>query len=189
TFRSAKVSGVPKKGRKSQSQGASSNKGSITIKKDSVPDSSETFHFRGNLGDFKLHDETGLTFSDLEAGTYDVTEVKTPGWKVDHIVCGDPAAGSFIEDKGSTVTIQLPPNGDTTCTFVSTRVAGSQEGDSTKGDKTRDPFGSKGDKQGPKVKPLPLTGFRPDWFLFSAGMLLVAGGLLIKMERDALATL
>ncbi|MEA2460058.1 MAG: hypothetical protein QOH90_235 [Actinomycetota bacterium] len=186
---SATTHGVAKKGRKSQSQGAGSSNGTITIKKDAVPDSTETFHFGGNLGRFKLHDESGLSFSDLEPGTYDVTELKTEGWKVDHIVCGDPTAGSFIEDQSRTVTIQLPPQGHTTCTFVSTRVPGSDTGDSTKGDKARDPFGSKGDKQGPKVKPLPLTGFRPDWFLFSAGMLLIAGGLLIKMEQDALATL
>ena len=158
--------------------------GSITIKKDAIPDAAGSFHFSGDLGQFDLEDEVALSFSDLEPGVYEVTEARTEGWKVDHIVCGDPLAGASIVDRGRTVTITLPPRGDTTCTFVNKRAASTGgDGDDTKGDKERNPFG----KNGQKVKPLPLTGgLAPDWFLFSAGMFLIAGGILLRMEQTEL---
>jgi hypothetical protein len=181
------VTAKKKKDRQSSNGlGAAAEPGTITIKKDAVPDDDESFHFTGDLGPFDLKDELGLSFSDLRPGVYNVTEAKTSGWKVDHIVCGDPTAGASIVDKGRTVSINLVPGGDTTCTFVNRRSATAGEnGDDVKGDKERDNLG-KGDKRGgPGVKPLPLTGGPvPDWF--SAGMFLISGGLLLRMERREL---
>jgi hypothetical protein len=175
----------PNSKKNSNTLGQAGQAGSITIKKDAVPDATDSFHFSGDLGPFDLEDEVALSFSDLEPGVYQVTEAKTEGWQVDHIVCGDPLAGASIVDRGRTVTITLPPRGDTTCTFVNTRAETSGGGgDDTKGDKERNPF--KGNN-GPKVKPLPLTGsLAPDWFLFSAGMFLIAGGILLRMEQTEL---
>lgn len=170
---------TPRKGQPAGPTGAAAlQPGSITIKKDAVPDASETWHFKGDLGPFDLRDEVGLSFSDLKPGNYEVTEVKKKGWKVDHIVCGDPTVGASIQDRGRTITIALPPGGDTTCTFVGTRAK------DLKGDKTRNPFGSKKDgAKGRGDEDLPFTGFRPDWFLFSAGMLLIAGGVLLRPQE------
>jgi hypothetical protein len=180
---SAKV--TPRKGKGSTGR-TGSNRGTITIKKDAVPDSSDTWHFSGDLGNFSLRDEVGLSFSDLKAGTYAVTEKKKAGWKVDHIVCGDPTAGASIQDQGRTITIALPPGGDTTCTFVGKKSKTSGHGNGPfqpKHDKNRNSLGSKSHKDGkPSVKPLPFTGFQPDWFLFSAGMLLIAGGVLLRPQ-------
>lgn len=184
-----RVTAKEKKDRQNSSGlGAAAEPGTITIKKDAVPDGDGSFHFTGDLGPFDLKDEVGLSFSDLRPGIYDVTEAKAAGWKVDHIVCGDPTAGASIVDQGRTVSINLPPGGDTTCTFVNRKSATDpKDGDDAKGDKERDTLG-KGDKKGgPGVKPLPLTGGPvPDWFLFSAGMFLISGGLLLRMERREL---
>jgi hypothetical protein len=176
---------TPRKGQPAGPTGAAASQpGTITIKKDAVPDASGTWTFKGDLGDFDLRDEVGQTFSDLESGNYEVTEKKKNGWKVDHIVCGDPTAGASIQDQGRTIIIALPPGGDTTCTFVGTRSKKTTEpddSDAPKGDKSRNPFGThKGNTKGDKG--MPFTGFQPDWFLFSAGMLLIAGGVLVKPQ-------
>ena len=82
--------------------------GSITVIKDAVPDDSQIFSFTGDLGSFTLVDNGGTTksqtFTDLDAGTYTVTETIPSGWYLTDITIVDPSSDSS-STLPSTVTL------------------------------------------------------------------------------------
>lgn len=101
--------------------------GSITIIKDAVPDDSTlTFAFTGDLGDFNLVDPTApsYTVENLPAGTYAVTET-TPvvasgkAYKLTGIECTSENVSTSLDT--ATALIQLQPGEDVTCTFTNQR--------------------------------------------------------------------
>ncbi len=103
--------------------------GSITIVKDSVPDSGVDFGFTGDLGSWAL-DEDGAsslpssrTFADLEAGTYEVKETKVEGWELTKIACTDPDDGTDVDVGDGTATVDLDAGEDVVCTFTNSRLA------------------------------------------------------------------
>ena len=91
-------------------------KGSITIKKIAY-DFNGDFDFTSKtLGNFIISIKSSKgggiatkTFSNLDAGTYDVTEKSETGWILENVTCSD---GSDPSD------IQLSPGENVTCTFV-----------------------------------------------------------------------
>lgn len=65
-------------------------KGSLTIVKEATPEDDTPFRFAGDFGPFSLLDPSGAsrTFTELDAGTYAVTELALPaGWQFDGVTC------------------------------------------------------------------------------------------------------
>lgn len=108
---------------------------SITIVKDAQPDSDQEFKFTGSLGDpneeegpnFILVDDgqNDITdrriFTDLESGTYTVTEPNVTGWTLESIDC---VGGNDAKESERNAFIKLEPGENVTCTFVNTRDTG-----------------------------------------------------------------
>lgn len=97
--------------------------GSITIIKDARPNRDVDFGF-GTTGltpaGFRLNDdgqgdENRITFGDLAAGTYGVTEQTKKGWLLAEVRCA--GSGSSTVD-GASVSIELGPGQEMTCTYV-----------------------------------------------------------------------
>lgn len=103
--------------------------GSITIVKDSVPDSGVDFGFTGDLGSWALDEDGGSslpssrTFADLEAGTYEVQETAVDGWELTKIACIDPDDGTDVDVEGATATVDLDAGENVVCTFTNARLA------------------------------------------------------------------
>jgi len=102
-------------------------RGSITIIKDAVPDDPQDFDFTGDLGDFSLDDALPddtdgitdtITFANLVSATYNVTETVPFGWDITTIVCYD---GSPTQVPTGTASIDLAPGETVTCTFTNTK--------------------------------------------------------------------
>ena len=105
--------------------------GSITIRKDAVPDHPENFQFdpSPNLGpfDFFLDDDDDpalpnqVTVSGLPAGqTYSVSEVNVPsGWQLTDVTC--VGGGPNTSTVGATASIGLDPGENVVCTFTNTQ--------------------------------------------------------------------
>jgi hypothetical protein len=104
-------------------------KGSITVVKDAVPDSSQDFGFTAtglSPSGFSLDDDADGTLSDqrqfsgLLPGTYTVSEGADPaGWQLTDITC--TGGGPNTSDAGRTATIGLDPGEDVVCTFTNSR--------------------------------------------------------------------
>jgi hypothetical protein len=104
--------------------------GSITIRKDAVPDAPENFQFdpSPNLAPFDLFldddDDPTLpnevTVSNLPTGqTYTVEEVNVPaGWELTDLTC--TGGGTNTTTEGDTATIGLDPGESVVCTFTNT---------------------------------------------------------------------
>jgi prealbumin domain-containing protein len=90
--------------------------GSITIRKETDPADDRQFSFTGSLGTFALRDGESMTFDDLEAGDYTVTEVEPSGWSVTRIDCGAAGAPTDV----NSVIIQIAADQSITCTFENT---------------------------------------------------------------------
>ena len=61
--------------------------------------------------------QTSVTFNDLDAGSYVVTELASTGWQLDDVTCtGDVDNGSALS--GNTLTVDLDDAEDIVCTFV-----------------------------------------------------------------------
>lgn len=103
--------------------------GSITVVKDSRPDSPVDFDFSGDLGDFSLDDDGNAklpgsrTWEDLDAGNYEVVEAGVSGWKLTKIACVDPDDGTDVDVGDATVTIDLDAGENVVCTFTNARLA------------------------------------------------------------------
>jgi hypothetical protein len=104
-----------------------SQRGSITIVKDALPNHAQNFSFTGDLGSFTLDDDGGqdnpisntITFSDLPANTYLVDESSPSGWDLTGISC---VGGDFTPNLGAgNVSIALDPGENITCTFENTK--------------------------------------------------------------------
>ena len=93
--------------------------GSITIVKETNPAGGTGFDFSGDLGNFTLNDGDNQTFTDLDAGDYDVTEDVPAGWNLDSVIC----TGGDSTPINNGVTIHLNSGEDITCTFNNTFVA------------------------------------------------------------------
>ncbi|GBD14609.1 Serine-aspartate repeat-containing protein F [bacterium HR25] len=82
----------------------------VKVVEGQAPD--DDWGFSGDLGDFTLPGGGGQrTFSDLDAGEYTVSETTKPGYDVS-VECDNGATG------GSSVTVELGPGEDVTCTFT-----------------------------------------------------------------------
>ncbi len=102
--------------------------GTITIVKDASPDSSDSFKFTGNLGEFDLVDDGGdnslykKIFTGVGSDTYTVTEPAVKGWTLDSITC---EGGSDVKTNNRNAVIKLSSDENVTCTFKNTRDTGS----------------------------------------------------------------
>jgi len=105
--------------------GGVTSPGMVTIVKVADPQDPQDFSFTGDLGAFTLDDDgvlanplnNSMTFTSLTAGTYDVTEIVTPGWSLTGIACtGDLDAGSVVTLQ--TVSIDVDADENITCTFT-----------------------------------------------------------------------
>lgn len=101
---------------------------SITIQKDTQPESSRNFRFDGDLGRFRLDDITpqdndqfgsSVTFN-VAAGTYVVEEELPNNWYLGQIACD---AGGVVDLTQNQVSITVAEGDNVTCTFVNQRSA------------------------------------------------------------------
>ena len=100
-----------------------SQTGTIIIVKDTVPDNEQDFEFSGSFDTFFLDDDgddenelsNTQTFSDLQSGSYEVTELAADGFTLNSLICSDPDDGTEIED--ATATIDLDEGETITCTY------------------------------------------------------------------------
>ena len=105
--------------------------GSITIVKNSQPNSPQDFSFSGTLGSFSLDDDADgtlsntATFTNLTSGTYTVTEGTAANWSLTGLTCVDPDGGSSTNVSSRTATIDLDAGENITCTFTNTYQYGS----------------------------------------------------------------
>jgi len=92
-------------------------RGSLTIVKEATPQDDTPFRFAGDFGPFSLLDPSGAsrTFTELDAGTYAVTELALPaGWQFDGITCD----GLEWSAQGRSVTVNLAEGESAVCTFA-----------------------------------------------------------------------
>jgi uncharacterized repeat protein (TIGR01451 family) len=102
--------------------------GTITIIKDAVPNDPQDFEFSRSFGaNFFLDDDADptlpntVTFANLNAGAYTVTELGPPaGWQLTNLVCNDPDGGTTVDLGTRTVNIDLDAGETVTCTFTNT---------------------------------------------------------------------
>jgi hypothetical protein len=104
--------------------GEETERGSITILKNAVPDNGQDFVFTTTgtgLSGFSLDDDADAAlsnqkvFTSLGAGTYSVTESATGGWDLTSITC---SAGGTADMANRTANITLAEGANVTCTFV-----------------------------------------------------------------------
>ena len=96
--------------------------GSLTIIKDAEPADDTVFSFGGDLGAFDLMDpsDSSATFPNLAAGQYVVTEGALSGdWLFDGVTCTAQAWSVA----GQSVTVNLAPGEQATCTFSNVEEA------------------------------------------------------------------
>jgi len=101
--------------------------GNITVVKNAIPDDPQDFSFSGDLGAFTLDDDADppysntKIFSNLDAGSYDVTETVPTGWDLTSVTfTGDTDGGS--SSSISTATIDLDPGEEINVTFTDERA-------------------------------------------------------------------
>jgi plastocyanin len=96
--------------------------GSVTIVKETVPEDAggQMFAFVGDLGALSLTGGQSTTVTNLEAGSYDVTETLPAGWDLTQITCVDPDGGSTVDLATATATIDVDDGELITCTFLNT---------------------------------------------------------------------
>ncbi len=93
--------------------------GSITLIKQANQDA--TFYFSGDLGDFSLPTAGSKQFTNLSSGSYTITEATTQDWVLISVQCTAAGANTFdygFDFSAQSVTIQLMPNQDVTCTLI-----------------------------------------------------------------------
>ena len=97
--------------------------GSVTIVKETLPVDAggQQFGFAGDLGAFALTGGGSRTTSDLEPGSYDITEALPAGWELTQITCVDPDGGSVVNLATATATVDLDAGEQVTCTFRNTQ--------------------------------------------------------------------
>jgi hypothetical protein len=95
-------------------------RGSITIVKNTDPGATGSFDYTGDLGAFTLPGGGSQTFDNLVPGTYGVTESAQSGWTLTGLSCTD---GSSTNVATRTATIGLSPGEHVTCTYSNTKHA------------------------------------------------------------------
>jgi LPXTG-motif cell wall-anchored protein len=107
------------------------NKGSITIIKDAVPNDSQDFAFTTagtGLSSFSLDDDSDGTlsntknFNNLMPGAFSVTEGTTSGWTLSNISCD---SGGSVDLANRKASITITPGANVTCTFTNTKQTGT----------------------------------------------------------------
>lgn len=102
--------------------------GRITIIKDARPNADVDFRFETTGGlspaGFTLNDdgqgqEDRITFDDLEAGEYGVSEAEHDGWRFTGAECTGTAASTV---NGAAASITIAPGEEAVCTFVNERI-------------------------------------------------------------------
>jgi hypothetical protein len=92
--------------------------GNIIVEKVAIG-GDETFDYTGDLGDFSLATSSGYastTFSSIQPGIYDITELAEVGWTFNSIVIDDPSGGSSSSD--TTATVDLLAGETVTVTYT-----------------------------------------------------------------------
>lgn len=99
--------------------------GSITIVKSATPSNGFfSFDFASpQLGGFALNHNQSRTFSDLDAGSYAVTELTKSGWDFVSLTCDSTA----VTKNGATVTVRLAEGQDVTCVYENRAVVFNEE--------------------------------------------------------------
>ena len=160
----------------------------ITIIKNAVPDDDQSFTYSGTLGGFSLVDDgsgndNSITFEDLDAGSYSVTEDALPtGWSLDSLSCQDPDNGTTIS--GATASIDLDADEHVVCTYVNTLTLGVPPTTPPPG---APPPGAPPPGAPPGVPPGPplaFTGLDATVLILTAAALFLGGlGLLLAARR------
>ncbi|HEX5722604.1 MAG TPA: hypothetical protein VFZ06_07665, partial [Acidimicrobiia bacterium] len=105
-----------------------SNCGTVTIKKETVPDGATgSFNFNQDIegtDDFSLSDDGSKVFTDVLAGSYEVSEDVPAGWLLTSIDC---TGGTTVLGTEDDVAITLAAGDDVECTFTNTRQTGAIE--------------------------------------------------------------
>ena len=104
--------------------------GDVTIVKNTVPNGPQDFNYNSELGDgsdFQLDDDGNATlsntkvYSDVNPGTYTVSEDQVAGWDLTNLVCDESVSdNSDIDLAGGTVDIVVDATESVTCTFTNT---------------------------------------------------------------------
>lgn len=97
--------------------------GSLTIVKDSSPDSGQDFSFSGDLGSFDLDDDADGTLPnqvtvDMLNGDYTVIEGTVAGWDLDDISCVNEEGEKGFTPETNGLTVSVAPGENVTCTFT-----------------------------------------------------------------------
>jgi hypothetical protein len=96
-------------------------RGTVVIAKNAIPDSSQVFDYAGTLATFTLIDDGGsgniITFERVP-GIYGVTETVPSGWDLTGLICTDPSGGTSTS--GGTATIDLAPGETVRCDYENT---------------------------------------------------------------------
>lgn len=97
--------------------------GSLTIVKDSSPDSGQDFSFTGDLGNFDLDDDADGTLPnqvtvDMLNGDYTVIEGAVAGWDLDDISCVNEEGAKGFTPETNGLTVSVAPGENVTCTFT-----------------------------------------------------------------------
>lgn len=156
----------------------------ITIIKNAVPNDDQEFSYSSTLGGFSLVDDgsgndNSITFEDLDAGSYSVTEDTPPtGWSLDTLSCEDPDGGTTVS--GATASIDLDADEHVVCTYVNTLTLGVPP-------TTPPPPGAPPPGAPPGVPPGPplaFTGLDATVLILTAAALFLGGlGLLLAARR------
>ncbi len=103
-------------------------RGTIVIDKDAVPDDPQDFSFTGDspIGSFTLDDDADGTNPSsrsfqIPPATYDVTEGALAGWLPPNINCADPDSGTTTDVPNRTASIDLDPGETVSCTFTNVK--------------------------------------------------------------------
>jgi len=97
---------------------------SITIVKDTVPQSAQDFIYISDLGSFTLDDDSdptlseNITFTGLSPGTFNFVEVVVSGFQLNNIICSDPDSGTAVNAANGTAIVDLDAGEAITCTYT-----------------------------------------------------------------------
>ena len=102
--------------------------GDLTIIKNTVPNGPQDFNYNSELGnDFQLDDDSNGTlsdtkvYSDVNPGTYTISEDQIAGWDLTDIDCDETVdENSDVDLAAGSVDIVIDPTESVTCTFTNT---------------------------------------------------------------------
>jgi arylsulfatase A-like enzyme len=106
------------------SEGRQNQPASLTVIEDSDPNAGQDFTFTGDLGTFRLDDDSNNTLprkkvlSNLKSGTYELSQLAAPGWTLKSINCQQPSETNATT---GSATVTLLPGTATSCTFTNVR--------------------------------------------------------------------